>query len=225
MNVNINITHLDGSCYTLETQDHIKYLGVMIDSTLTWKYHISYVCAKLSRNTGVYILITLRRSIIILSTLTFHMLLLPGAALARPIYIKYKLSRIISVIRVILFVTLSGKNTDSALPLLNIFKMLTVANVYRLDALKFVYAWHKGVLPEFLNHFFQYASNVHNYNTRYAAKQNLHKFRVNTIIGKQMISFMSINLWQELSYKFKDLNQFAFSKSVKNYILSQQYQT
>ena len=103
--------------------------------------------------------------------------------------------------------------------------MLTVANVYRLDALKFVYAWHKGVLPEFLNHFFQYASNVHNYNTRYAAKQNLHKFRVNTIIGKQMISFMPINLWQELSYKFKDLNQFAFSKSVKNYILSQQYQT
>ena len=25
----------------------------MIDSALTWKYHISYVCAKLSRNTGV----------------------------------------------------------------------------------------------------------------------------------------------------------------------------
>ena len=44
-----------------------------------------------------------------------------------------------------------------------------------------------------------------------------------------MISFMSIvmsiDLWQELPYKFKDLNQFAFSKSVKNDILSQQYQT
>ena len=82
------------------------------------------------------------------------MLLLPGAALARPIYIKHKLSRIISVIRVILFVTLSGKNTDSALPLLNILEMLTVANVYRLHALKFVNAWHKGVLPELFNHSF-----------------------------------------------------------------------
>ena len=60
--------------------------------------------------------------------------------------------------------------------------------------------------------------------TRYAAKQNLPKFPVNTNIGKQMISFMAIDLWQELPYKFKDLNQFAFSKSVKNYILSQQYQ-
>ena len=25
----------------------------MIDSALTWKYHVSHVCAKLSRNTGV----------------------------------------------------------------------------------------------------------------------------------------------------------------------------
>ena len=100
--------------------------------------------------------------------------------------------------------------------------MLTVANVYRLHALKFIHAWHKGVLPEPFNHSFQY---VHNYNTRYASKQNLHKFRVKTNTGKQMISFMAIDLWQELPYKFKDLNQFAFSKSVKNYMLSQQYQT
>ena len=55
-----------------------------------------------------------------------------------------------------------------------------------------------------------YASNVHNYNTRYVANQNLHKFRVkiNTRTGKQMFSFMAIDLWQEIPYKFKDLNQF-----------------
>ena len=68
------------------------------------------------------------------------------------------------------FATLSGKNTDSAPPLLNILEMWTVANVYRLHALKFIHAWHKGVLPEPFNHFFQYASNAQNYNTRYAAK-------------------------------------------------------
>ena len=96
------------------------------------------------------------------------------------------------------FATLSVKNTDSALPLQNILEMLTVANVYRLHALKFIHAWHKGVLPEPFNHFFQYASNVQNYNTRYAAKQNLHKFRVKTNTSKQMISFMAIDLWQEL---------------------------
>ena len=31
----------------------IKYLGVMIDNSLSWKYHISYICSRISRNTGI----------------------------------------------------------------------------------------------------------------------------------------------------------------------------
>ena len=45
-----------------------------------------------------------------------------------------------NVIRLMFFATLSGKNTDSALPLLNILEMLMVANVYHLHALKFIHA-------------------------------------------------------------------------------------
>ena len=66
---------------------------------------------------------------------------------------------------------------------------------------------------------------MYNYNTRYAANQNLHKFLVETNTGKQMILFMAINLWQDIPCKFKDLYQFASSKSAKSYVLSQQYQT
>ena len=231
MNVNINITNRDGSCHSLERKDHIKYLGVMIDSALTWKYHISYVCSKLSRNTGV---ISKLRHYLPLKQLTqlYYNLIYPYISYAIVAWGSTSKTNLLKIqakqnhiIRLMFFATLFGKNTDSALPLLNILEMLTVANVYRLHALKFIHAWHKGVLPEPFNHFFQYASNVHNYNTRYAAKQNLHKFRVKTNTGKQMISFMAIDLWQELPHKFKDLNQFAFSKSVKNYILSQQHQT
>ena len=32
-----------------------------------------------------------------------------------------------------------------------------------------------------------------------------------------MISFMAIDLWQEIPYEFKDLNQFVFSKSTMFY--------
>ena len=60
------------------------------------------------------------------------------------------------------FATLSSKNTGSALPLRIILEILTVSNVYRLHALKFVHAWHKGILPELINHFVQYASNIQN---------------------------------------------------------------
>ena len=68
------------------------------------------------------------------------MLLLPGAALARQIYIKYKLSRImLFILRLIFFATLSGKNTDSALPLVNILEMLTVAITYIASMLSNLY--------------------------------------------------------------------------------------
>ena len=52
------------------------------------------------------------------------------------------------------FATLSCKNTDSALPLLNILEIVTVTYEYHLYALKFVHAWHKGILPELFNHRF-----------------------------------------------------------------------
>ena len=39
--------------FSLERKDCNKYLGVLIDNHLTWKYHISHVASKISRNIGV----------------------------------------------------------------------------------------------------------------------------------------------------------------------------
>lgn len=36
----------------LEQQDYVKYLGILIDKNLSWKYHIDYVASKISRTTG-----------------------------------------------------------------------------------------------------------------------------------------------------------------------------
>ena len=37
-NIEIKLQSMDGSCHLLRKKDHIKYLGVMIDQSLTWKY-------------------------------------------------------------------------------------------------------------------------------------------------------------------------------------------
>ena len=34
-------------------KDHVKYLGVIIDSTLTWKNHINNVSSKISKSIGL----------------------------------------------------------------------------------------------------------------------------------------------------------------------------
>ena len=39
---------------TLEcTKDHVKYLGVLLDSNLSWKFHIDIIALKVSRTVGV----------------------------------------------------------------------------------------------------------------------------------------------------------------------------
>ena len=38
---------------TLESKNYIKYLGVLIDKNLTWKYHIDAVTAKISKTVGL----------------------------------------------------------------------------------------------------------------------------------------------------------------------------
>ena len=43
INIDINLTNKDGEVCPLQRTDHIKYLGVMIDNTLSWKHHISYM--------------------------------------------------------------------------------------------------------------------------------------------------------------------------------------
>ena len=45
----------DGSEYTLEKKHCIKYLGVLIDDTISWNYHLSYTCSRISRNTGIFL--------------------------------------------------------------------------------------------------------------------------------------------------------------------------
>ena len=53
MEISLNIRNSDGSSHALERKQCIKYLGVMIDESLTWKYHIAFVCSRISRNIGI----------------------------------------------------------------------------------------------------------------------------------------------------------------------------
>ena len=38
---------------SLEIKDFVKYLGIMIDSDLSWKNHIDFICHKISKSIGI----------------------------------------------------------------------------------------------------------------------------------------------------------------------------
>ena len=52
--VNIRIyNNASNSDSFLECKDYVKFLGVLIDKNVTWKYHIDYIASKISRVVGI----------------------------------------------------------------------------------------------------------------------------------------------------------------------------
>ena len=52
----VNIQIFDNRTHTftsLECKEHVKYLGILLDSNLSWKFHIEYVALKISKIIGV----------------------------------------------------------------------------------------------------------------------------------------------------------------------------
>ena len=117
---------------------------------------------------------------------------------------------------------LYGKCTESALPLMNLLDILTVENIFRLQLLKFSHQWNKKQLPSIFDEYFHYASDVHSYHTRYAAKGNFYKARFRTNAGKKTISALADDCWRQLPTETKNLSFFSFPKKVKQYLLSKQ---
>ena len=132
----VKLPNKDGSEYILEKKHCIKYLGVLIDDTISWNYHLSYTCSRISRNTGIFLKLRHFLDLKQLKQLYYNLIypylsyaiLAWGSACAthlKKIQVKQN-----HVIRLMFFATLYGKNTDSALPLLNLLDLLTVENIF-----------------------------------------------------------------------------------------------
>ena len=206
----------------------IKYLGVLIDDAILWNYHISYTCSRISRNRGIFL--KLRHFLplkqlgqlyynLIYPYLSYAIIAWGSASASHLKKIHVKQNRII---RLIFFATLYGKNTDSALPLMNLLDILTVENIFILRLLQFSHQWHKKQLPSIFDNYFRYAIDVHTYNTRYASKSNFNKARFRTNIGKTTLSTLAVDHWEKLPHDIKELNPFILPRKAKQYLLRKQ---
>ena len=82
-------------------KSYIRYLGILIDSNLSWKFHIDYVCQKVSKTIGIiaklrhfvprHVLLTVYRSLIL--PYIRLMVSVRGVMLLKRIFINYWFSR------------------------------------------------------------------------------------------------------------------------------------
>ena len=199
----------------------IKYLGIQIDSHLSWKKQVEFIAKKIRRSIGILykvrhfvdisILVKLYYALIY-PFLTYGIIIWGNAyeSILKPVFtLQKKAMRII---------TFSQFDTHSG-PL---FKSLQVIKFYDLVTLYvaiFMYKFHNQLLPTTFHSFFTKVIDIHKYNTRFAAKQSYYLPYVRTNYGKFNIRFIGPSIWNSLDSDIKLSSLSMFKKRLKEQYL------
>ena len=135
----------------LERVDHIKCLGVILDENMSWKPHLDVLANKISKYTGILDKLKHYLPIYTLRTLYFSMInsnlnygiLVWGFSCQRLIKLQKKAIRIIS----------RSKYNAHTGPIFKTLDILTLDDLFNLNALKFYYKYIRDTLPPYFYSF------------------------------------------------------------------------
>ena len=135
----------------LERVDHIKCLGVILDENMSWKPHLDVLANKISKYTGILNKLKHYLPIYTLRTLYFSMInsnlnygiLVWGFSCQRLIKLQKKAIRIIS----------RSKYNAHTGPIFKTLDILTLDDLFNLNALKFYYKYIRDTLPPYFYSF------------------------------------------------------------------------
>jgi hypothetical protein len=178
-----------------------KFLGVILDSGLTWKSHITHITQKISKTIGILNRARTFLNVDSLRQLYFSFLFpyLSYANIVRgnaadchlsPIFILQKRAiRIIHNIR---------RRTSTKI---NFHKLnlLRLPEIYKYSVIIFIYKYKNGLLPLPFKNFYAENRDFHSYQTRSAA--NLQVPLTRTKIASSFIKKTGVSIWTEFSSK------------------------
>ena len=202
----------------IEHVNDYKYLGLIIDSNLSWKNHINYLKTKLSKILGMlyrirYFLNLESRLIILHSLFISHLkygILNWGRCsktALKPLSIL--LNR---AFRCIYFC--GHKENVTKFYIKN--NILQLTDIFKLELGKFMFKYNKGTLPSNFTNYFQ-KSNT--YNTRYSKHNYTIPFK-NKQAGLNTLSYKGAKLWSNIPDEIKCSKTIqSFSRKYKKLLL------
>jgi hypothetical protein len=113
---------------------------------------------------------------------------------------------------------------ESSIPYYNITGILTLENIFKLKLAIFAHKISNDQTdrPEAFNHFLVRASDVHGYNTRFAANSNFYRPIAKTNYGKHDLKFTISKIYEEIPARIKYLDNNQFKKQYKRFLLQSQ---
>ena len=199
---------------------HIKFLGVYLDENLSWKIHINYISKKISKSVGI-----IYRSRFLLSLVTklslYYSLIYPYLTYCNIVWSSTYETNVKRIYllqkRAVRAMTNSDYRAHSAPP----FKKLNILDIFKLNTHCigiFMYIYSRDLLPECFDNLFISNNQVHDRDTRAAAKYRSHACRTN--IKQFTILHQGPKIWNCLPSSITGINiTSSFKRKLKKYLI------
>ena len=212
--------NIDG--FGIQRVSNTRYLGVIIDKTLSWKDHIDYVYKKLLKFVGIFYKLRYKLNSSVLRMLYFalvHPHLLYGIEVYANTY-QCNLTRLVVLNNKILRILQNEGIRTRVVNLYRNYHTLPVPLLHTYQVLIFVHKFvhHKSLLPDIFHDYFTENKFIHSHFTRSA--DCLHLQNVRTSVGARCLKFKGSQLWNDLPGKLRDITSVSLFKSeLKVYLL------
>ena len=202
----------------------VKFLGLLLDEHLSWKYHLSELSKKLARTCGIFfkirnllpldVLLCLYNALF-LSFLQYG-LIVWGQTFTLYVDPIFKLQK--KAVRAISF----QPRMSPSLPIFKDLKLLKLSELFELRLLTFVFDSVNKTSPSCFHDFFLLNSCVHQYSTRQASQGDLYLFRKNSLqYGLKSIRYLGAKLWNTLPIELRNSpSKTSFKVKLKIYLLN-----
>ena len=185
---------------SLERKHYMKYLGILVDSYLSWRYHIDYISSKISQ--GVGIISRLRHFLPTSTLLRIH------RSLIEP-YISYglaawgqaaasHLNKILLLQKRALRLMYFSDSRTHAIPLFVSSGLLPLNMLYFKHIATLMHNIFSPCAPPKISELFTRSDQIHFYYTRFSASGNFHVQLSRLNVQLLSLSRIGTRIWNKI---------------------------
>jgi len=198
----------------------IKFLGVILDSKLSWTEHVNHIKLKISKATGIickakkyFHSVTLRK--------LYFAFVNPHLQYCIEVWgntYNYLIDSLIRLQKKIVRIVKSAPFRSHSKSLFHELKILNCRQMYVVSMVMFYYKYCKGLLPEAFHNMFVYRGNIHSYNIRNSADIDLPNYRSSYL--QKTLRYNGAQIWNRYKNVVDlDCTIFTYRKKIILHIL------
>ena len=203
---------------------HTKFLGLVLDENLSWRFHIDSISRKIAKSIGIlyrarhYLNLDSLKNLyysFIYSHISYGTLIWGSNYKSKllPIHLLQK--------RALRAITFTDRRTPSR-PLFQRLDVLNIFEIVKLQLSELAYKHNTNQLPEVFYNYFRDISTIHNYETRSKTNKNLFLPRVDLNYGQFGVKYAAVKTWNESPNEIRaSKSTKVFRKKYKDFLLSQ----